>query len=961
MDKNFTYGLRISVRGEDFFITEVDTGEQNNFLLKVEGISELVKNQRFIFDTALDKKIEVIRPENTLLKADTSPSYRKTKLFIETVLRNSSFFSNKIEIGHKAAINPAKYQYDPTLKALKLPRPRILCADDVGLGKTIEVGIFLAEMIKRGKGQRILVIALKSILAQLQQELWNRFAIPLVCLDSLGVAKIQAKLPANKNPFDFYDKTIVSIDTLKNNAKFRHYLEKSRWDIIVIDECQTVANTKNLRGDLADFLAGKCESLILTSATPHNGKKENFANLIKMLEPTAIPRNGEFTKNDILKYYVRRFKKDVEDDVAENFKQREIIKLKCDVNEPEKDFLKYQQALKFESIRENGTSRNNYDLLFSIGLFKSYFSSPEACLMSINERISKVEKKEYKEEIKVNNLDVLNEMKQMVEAIISGNHDSKFQRFIAELEKLNWKGKKSDERILIFAERIETLKALASKLSVKFGLKYLSDNGRSDFENDQVILFHGGLADTDQHAIIDSFGKEDSQIKILLTSDAGSQGVNLHYFCNRMFNYDVPWSIITLNQRNGRIDRYGQKNTPYIYYLIAESDMDGLKTDLHIIDKLVQKEEEVHKTLGDATSVYKLYDPEKEETEIVEKAIITNDESIIEGKSWAPAINWGAAWTDDRSESHVEAEPENKHVSFYNSDFDFYKALVSYLINRYPDYKEILIEEKEQYLDIPKFEELEEMLSDVLGRVFFQSRNNFILSVDKNLVQRSIENARKKQGEWPKIQILYDLHPIMKWFMNKFLADIDKATALVSKVANLPADTKWYLFHGLVSNNLGQPVISDFFVVGINQAGQMVGQPLSFDDFVRKNKLTDQIYDMDITSEEIQLIESHKREAIDNAIAFYMADKQDRIKDELELKLEEYTIQLNDWYNNSMNTLFDLTEEEQDSITVRRKLKKKEMVEMEIQTLKSKQSQYYKNMTSLDNAPFLKLLAVFYN
>ncbi len=664
---NLTIGQRISTRGEDFIITGTNTNHDGTALIDAEGISELVKGKRFSFDSRLDKDIRPIDPNHTILVPDTDSGYRKTKLFLETQIRNSAIFSEKITVANKTAINAADYQLTPTLKALQLPRPRLLIADGVGLGKTIEVGIFLAEMIKRGKGKRIMVLAPKSILAQFQQELWNRFAIPLVRLDSEGIAKIKSQLPANKNPFEYYDKTIISIDTLKKNAKFRHYLEKSRWDVIVIDECHTVANDKSQKGDLAQFIAKKCESLILTSATPHNGKKENFANLINMIEPTAIPKSGDYDKSHVEPYYVRRFKNDIVDaSVRANFSEREIVRVSAPLSADEIDFLQYQQELKFKAIEAFNGGKPKDDFLFSIGIFKAFMSSPLAALESIKRRIEKVKAKNTADNIFEENLEILGSLKVKLERIINSKSDTKYSKLKKTLLDLGWSGKKQDDRYVIFAERINTL-------------EYLRENLKNDFKipDDAIQYFHGGLSDSEQQEIIEGFGKQDSPVKILLSSDAGSQGVNLHYYCNRMFNYDIPWSLITLEQRNGRIDRYGQKKTPYIHYLIAESNVEGLKTDLHIVERLTQKEEVVYRTLGDAGSVMKLYDSAKEE-QLVEQAILKQNDNFLEtSSSEVNDFDFSTLFSEqnDKTEVLITDEPFEKPVSIYSNDANFYKEL----------------------------------------------------------------------------------------------------------------------------------------------------------------------------------------------------------------------------------------------------------------------------------------------
>ena len=265
-----------------------------------DGVSELVRGREAVFLTALEPAIEVLDPAKTRLVPDDSAQFTDSILYMESQLRQAVPNDAEVHVGHTAAMDLVPYQLDPARLALARPRQRILIADAVGLGKTLEAGILVSELIARGRGRRILVLAVKSMLTQFQKEFWNRFTIPLTRLDSIGIQRVRSRIPTNYNPFYYYDKAIISIDTLKQDAEYRTYLEPASWDIIVIDEAHNVAyrGTGSLRSRLAKLLARRSDTLIMLSATPHDGKARSFASLVNMLDAAAITDPDNYTKED---------------------------------------------------------------------------------------------------------------------------------------------------------------------------------------------------------------------------------------------------------------------------------------------------------------------------------------------------------------------------------------------------------------------------------------------------------------------------------------------------------------------------------------------------------------------------------------------------------------------------------------------------------------------------------------
>lgn len=806
-------GARVVVRDEEWTVRRSTKASPGGYAVQVTGSSELVRGKEAIFLTDLDRITE-LAPEDTALVTDDSPQYRRTRLFLEALLRRTPppAGDDRIYLGHRGAIRNAPYQLYPAAKALRQPRPRLLIADGVGLGKTIEAGILLTELIERGRGQRILVVALKSILAQFQKELWARFTIPLVRLDSVGIQRVQSKIPSSMNPFHYFDRVIISIDTLKKDAKYRRYLEQCHWDAIVIDECQNVADRSGTqhggrmtaqRAHLAKLLARTTDALILTSATPHDGKAASFASVIQLLEPTAIADRSNYTHDDVKGLYVRRFKKDIAHEVGDAFQERIVDPQHVEASAPENAVFACLQNLEFRTI---AIQRNSKGILFRTLLLKSFLSSPAACASTIDERLNTLDKLAAMDEVEPEALahdrNVLRTLAALVAKVTAADF-SKYQCLLQHLRNLDFGKKNSETRLVLFSERIDTLEFLQEQLTRDLGLR-----------DGQTALFYGSLDDQAQAGIVQAFGTKDSKLRLLLASDAAAEGLNLHYFCHRLVHFDLPWSLITLEQRNGRVDRYGQKHQPVLTYLLTRPGDRKLRGDLRILDLLIEKEQMAQKNIGDVAWLLKLHDAEREEEHIAQ--------GIQAGK--APESILPEADTPDdflsillgTSTGAVAAAQTATDPTLYPDDVTYCRDALATLATTRTD----LVVEHHDHLQgftLHPPEDLKHRLSYLPSELLQQREGRhpvLKLTTDRQRVMDSLEVARQREDSWPEWQLLWEQHPVCEWLDDTLVAAFNRHEAPVIQLKKgLARDETVFLMQGQLTNERGQAVIVEWFGV----------------------------------------------------------------------------------------------------------------------------------------------------
>ena len=295
-----------------------------------------------------------------------------------------------LAVSSRALADQLPYQQAAVRKALDPAnlRPRILLADAVGLGKTLEIGMILSELVRRGCGERILIVSPRHVLEQMQNEMWSRFALPFVRLDSAGIQRVRQKIPATRNPFTYYRRVIISIDTLKSDS-YRAALAKQRWDAVVIDESHNLSNSATQNNKLARLLARTSDALILASATPHNGKKESFAELIRLLDPPRSRPDGSIVESELPRLVIRRHRHspEVAQVVGSDWAERQEPHNVLVPASPAENAVaaELEDVWLFPASGKRPNSGQNA-ALFPWTLAKAFLSSPAALKKTIEER-----------------------------------------------------------------------------------------------------------------------------------------------------------------------------------------------------------------------------------------------------------------------------------------------------------------------------------------------------------------------------------------------------------------------------------------------------------------------------------------------------------------------------------------------------------------------------------------------
>ena len=570
-----------------------------------------------------------------------------------------------------SAIQVHAYQLEPVLKALAMPRVSLLLADGVGLGKTIQAGLVLEELLLRRRIRRILVLCPAMLQRQWQYELRRKFNLDFRVIDSDSTFKLRRELGIDTNPWKAFPRIITSMDYLRMPDVLQQFLQASRagadaeangnrttahapWDLLIVDEVHHFApqsgSHASQRTRMLREIRFLFEHRIFASATPHNGKTVCFTGVLELLDPIRFQMTTEMDARDkahLGEVRIRRLKDDInKQSIRPPFAdQLPPVELKLGLSPQEtalyaalRDYRnKGQAALGHASAAERWLGQFIYSLLTKrllscpFAFARTWWrhlegdTEPDGGSLFDMARVSAERAEEQSKSDDERSVleedaarysgayfrsrgqkteDLQRKVNQALEALgydrntiedpgkleqLAKKSDSKTETLVRWVKQnLFANGKlRDDERLIVFTEYKETLFYLEQRLL------------QEGFDKNTLRLLYGGMNVDDFEAVKSEFEDPTAAVRLLLATDAASEGINMQEACRWIIHYDIPWSPSKLQQRNGRVSRHCQVRDVSVHYFRCDQE-----EDMDFLFYVAQKVEQVRQDLGSVERIF---------------------------------------------------------------------------------------------------------------------------------------------------------------------------------------------------------------------------------------------------------------------------------------------------------------------------------------------------------------------
>jgi superfamily II DNA or RNA helicase len=555
----------------------------------------------------------------------------------------------------RSGANVEAYQLEPLRRALQSARTNLLLADDVGLGKTIEAGLVVEELLLRHRARSVIIVCPPSLSLKWRDEMREKFGLEFEIVNSELMARVLRTHGPNANPFRLYPRVIVSMAWLPSlraqrllravyaDARDTSSARRYAFDVLIVDEAHHVAPASpaaatGFRGYAVDSqrtvatraLAEKCEHRLFLSATPHNGYSESFTALMEMIDGRRFKRGANLDERALRDIAVRRLKADLRE--QKGFKTRELKTLVFTPDPAEVEKFALLDRILAESARLNGRGRSGG--IVAMLMKKRFLSSPWSFAQTLRHYAAADggsgiedddEDRYYQEVLGSGQSDeeegaaahpeftalrhskgsdpLVAATQADIDTLVEwglgyeNKPDGRLRELITFLDAVCRPDGKTwtNERVVVFTEYAETLEWI---------VRVLGQQGYRDGK--ELAVIQGSTPSEEREDIRAKFtaAPNKQQVRVLVATDSAGEGIDLQAYCHRLVNFDIPFNPSRLEQRIGRVDRYGQQHTPEIYQLAPAQRTSALAQDTaFLLDRVREKIGQVAADLGSVNEV----------------------------------------------------------------------------------------------------------------------------------------------------------------------------------------------------------------------------------------------------------------------------------------------------------------------------------------------------------------------